>query len=113
MRRVFLGLAVLPVMLTAACKGKDITAPVSKNGTLNVQIESKTCLTQGPFDISVFVDHVLVGSPTFAIGSTASFTVLAGNHTVGGFAVDGRLSWGSVTVQVPAGGQYTALFRCQ
>jgi hypothetical protein len=110
MRRALLGLAV---MLTAACKGNDVTAPVSKNGTLNVQIETKSCASQGPFDISVFIDHVLVGSPTFAIGSTASYTVLAGSHTIGGFAVDGRLNWGSITVLVPAGGQYTALFQCQ
>jgi hypothetical protein len=111
MRRAFL---VLAAVLTAACKdGKGITAPVATNGTLNVQIETKTCSTQGSFDISVFIDHVLVGTPTFKIGSTASYSVLAGDHTIGGFAMDGRFNWGSVTVAVPAGGQYTALFACQ
>lgn len=111
MRRALLCLTLL---LTAACKdGKGIIAPAAATGTLNVQIETKTCSTQGAFDIEVFIDHVLVGTPTFKVGSTASFPVLAGSHTIGGFAVDGRLSWGSETVVVPAGGQHTSLFACQ
>ena len=111
MRRGLLGLTLL---LTAACKdGKGVTAPAATTGILNVQIETRTCSTQGAFDIEVFIDHVLVGTPTFKVGSTAAYSVLAGSHTLGGFAVDGRLSWGSETVVVPAGGQYTAKFACQ
>jgi hypothetical protein len=110
MRRALVGLMVL---MMAACKGADVTAPAATTGTLNVQIETKTCATEGSFDIDVFIDHVLVGTPTFSIGSTASYTVTAGSHTIGGDAVDGRLSWGYETVEVPAGGQYTALFACQ
>ncbi len=110
MRRLLLGTAVI---LMAACKGKDITAPAPTTGVLNVQIETKTCSAQGSFDIEVFIDHVLVGTPTFMIGSTASYTVAAGSHTIGGYAVDGRFDWGYETVEVPAGGEYTALFACQ
>lgn len=111
MRWAFLGIAVL---LTAACKdGKGVTAPDLTSGTINFQIETKTCSTQGSFDIELFIDHVLVDTPTFAIGTTASYTVAAGSHTVGGFATDGRFNWGSVIVEVPAGGAYTALFACR
>ncbi len=110
MRRALL---VVTAMMLAACKGKDITAPTPTTGTLNFQIETKTCSTQGTFDIKLFIDHVLVDTPHFSIGSTASYTVAAGSHIVGGSAVDGRLSWASVVVEVPAGGQYTALFACQ
>jgi len=109
MRRAAL---VVTAMMLAACKGKDITAPSTK-GTLNFQIETKTCSTQGTFDIKLFIDHVLVDTPHFSVGSTASYAVDAGSHIVGGSAVDGRFNWASVVVQVPAGGQYTALFGCQ
>lgn len=101
------------MLLTAGCKARDITAPAATTGTLNVQIESRTCSTQGAFDIEVFIDHMLVGTSTFSIGSTASYTVAAGAHTLGGLAVDGRLSWGAETVTVPAGGEYTAKFACE
>jgi hypothetical protein len=110
MKRAFV-LAAL--MLAAACKGKDITAPAATTGTLHVQIESKTCSTQGAFDIEVFIDHVLVGTQKFSVGSTASFSVVGGTHTLGALAVDGRFSWGAETVTVPAGGEYTAQFACQ
>lgn len=99
--------------LTAACKGKDIIAPVATTGTLHVQIEERTCSTQEAFDIEVFIDHVLVGTQKFAVGTTASFSVLGGNHTLGALAVDGRFSWGAETVTVPAGGEYTARFACE
>lgn len=105
---------VLAVMAaTAACKGKDITAPAPTTGTLHVQIEAKTCSTQGAFDIEVFIDHVLVGTQKFTVGTTASYSVSGGMHTLGALAVDGRFSWGAETVTVPAGGEYTALFACQ
>jgi hypothetical protein len=109
MRRAFLGLAV--VLATACRDGKGPTAP-PVNGTLNFQIETKTCAAESPFDIEVFIDHALVGTSTFNIGSTASYTVVGGSHTVGGFATDHRFNWGSVVVEVPAGGAYTALFAC-
>ena len=100
------------VMLAAACKDGGSTAPAT-TGKLHVQIETKTCANQGSFDIEVFIDHVLVGTPTFAVGSQSTFTVAAGAHTLGALAVDGRFSWGSESVVVPAGGEYTALFACQ
>ncbi len=107
-------LLMLAVVLTAACHSDSSpTAPVATTGILNFQIETKTCSEQGAFDISVFIDHVKVASPTFTVGSTSSFAVQAGTHTIGGFAVDGRLNWASIVVTVPAGGQYTALFACK
>jgi hypothetical protein len=108
MRRACL---VLATVLTAACKGKDVTAPAA-TGTLNVQIEARTCSKQGAFGIYVFIDHLLVGTPTLSVDSTASYTVTAGSHTVGGDAVDGRFSWGFEAVEVPSGGTYTAQFGC-
>jgi hypothetical protein len=106
-------LVLAAMALTAACKGRDITAPVATTGTLHVQIEEKTCSTQGAFDIEVFIDHVLVGTQKFSVGTTASFSVEGGAHTLGALAVDGRFSWGATTVTVPAGGEYTAFFACQ
>jgi hypothetical protein len=106
-------LTVLIVVLASACKGKDIVAPVITTGTLKFEIETRTCSLEPPLDVEVFVDHVLVGTPTLAVGSTASYQVAGGSHTVGGFAVNGKYNWGFVTVNVPAGGEYTALFSCQ
>jgi hypothetical protein len=107
-------LIVLTVIFATACKGKDIVAPVtSTNGTLKFEIETRTCSLEPPLDVEVFVDHVLVGTPTLTVGSTVSYQVVGGSHTVGGFAVNGKYNWGFVTVNVPAGGEYTASFSCQ
>ncbi len=109
MRRALLGVAVL---LTAACKdGAGATGPPA-NGTLNVQIEARTCSAEGSFGIDVYIDDVLVGTPTFMVGSIASFTVAAGSHTVGGVAKNGKFDWAAADVVVPAGGEYTAMFAC-
>ena len=67
----------------------------------------------GREDMQVFIDHVLVGTQKFAVGTTASFSVAGGSHLLGALAVDGRFSWGAETVNVPAGGEYTAQFACQ
>jgi hypothetical protein len=109
MRRALLGVAVL---LTAACKdGARPTSPAA-TGTLNVQIEARTCSAEGSFDIEVYIDDVLVGTPTFMVGSTASFSVAAGSHTLGGVSTNGKFDWASAEVDVPAGGEYTAMFAC-
>src|SRR3974377_733811 len=100
------------MLLTTACKGGGPTTPAATTGALTRKIEAKTCSTQGSFDIEVFVDHVLVGTRTFMVGTTVPFTVTAGNHTLGGRASDGRFSWGYETIFVPAGGEYTAQFAC-
>jgi hypothetical protein len=105
-------LIVLTVVLASACKGKEIVAPVATTGTLNVEIEARTCSQETGLDVEVFVDHVLVGTPTLVPGTTVSYQVAGGSHTVGGIAVNGKYSWGFVTVTVPAGGEYTASFGC-
>jgi hypothetical protein len=105
-------LLVLSLALAAGCKGKDIVAPATTTGTINFSIETKTCASEPAIDIEVFIDHVLVGTPTFTVGQTVSYEVSGGNHTIGGFAVDGRYNWGSQVVTVPVGGQYTATFGC-
>ena len=100
------------MVLAAGCKdGAKLTDPAA-HGTLHVQIEAATCASEGPFAIEVFIDHVLVGTPTFSVGSTASYDVTPGNHTLGGIATNGRYNWGSEVVTVPAGGEYTAAFGC-
>ena len=106
-------LIVLTVVLASACKGKDITAPVATTGTLKVGIEARTCSLESSLDVEVFVDHVLVGTPTLVPGATVSYQVTGGDHTIGGFAVNGKYNWGFITVTVPAGGEYTASFACQ
>ena len=109
MRRALLGVAVL---LTAACKdGARLTSPAT-TGTLNVQIEARTCSAEGTFGIDVYIDDILVGTPTFVVGSTASFSVTAGTHTLGGIATNGKFDWAAAEVDVPAGGEYTAMFAC-
>jgi hypothetical protein len=105
-------LLVAAVLLTTACKDAGGATGPAVNGTLNVQIETKTCSAAGSFDVEVFIDHVHVGTPTFSVGSNASYTVKAGTHTIGGFSTDGRFNWGSEDVVVPAGGAYTASFAC-
>ncbi len=106
-------LIVLTVVLASACKGNDVLAPAVTTGTLKVEIETRTCSLEPALDVEVFVDHVLVGTPTLSVGSTVSYQVTGGSHTVGGFAVNGKYNWGFVTVVVPAGGEYTASFGCQ
>lgn len=113
MRRALLGVAVL---LTTACKdGARVTGPVTgaaATGTLNVQIEARTCSAEGSFGIDIYIDDTLVGTPTFMVGSTASFTVAAGTHTLGGISTNGKFDWAGADVVVPPGGQYTAMFAC-
>jgi hypothetical protein len=105
-------LLVAAVFLTTACKDAAGATGPAVDGTLNVQIETKTCSAEGSFDIEVFIDHVHVGTPTFSVGSNASYTVTAGSHSIGGLSTNGKFSWGSEDVIVPAGGQYTSFFAC-
>jgi hypothetical protein len=105
-------MALVALTIATACKDGGVTAPAA-DGTLNVEIETRTCASAGSLDVEVFVDHVLVGTPTLMVGTVASYTVTAGSHTVGGIEASGKFDWGFITVEVPAGGQYTAEFACQ
>ncbi len=100
------------VALVAGCKGDSTTSPTTKQSTLSVQIETKTCSAASPVTIDVFIDHTLVGSPSLMIGTTATYAVTPGSHVLGGVDIDRRFSWASETVTVPVGGDYTAQFAC-
>jgi hypothetical protein len=107
MRRAFLAVAATLVM---ACHD-GVTAP-SANGTLGVELDPVTCAAEGPVDVDVYIDHVLVGTPTLSVNAATPFTVTGGTHTLGGIAKNGMFDWVSNDVVVPAGGEYTAMFAC-
>jgi hypothetical protein len=110
MRRALVAVAA---MLTMACNdGRAPTAP-STNGTLGVQLDPITCNAEGPFDVDVYIDHVLVGTPSLSVDSVTPFVVTGGMHTLGGIAKNGMFDWVSNDITVPAGGEYTAMFGCR
>lgn len=102
----------MAAMLTVACH--DATGPTTPavNGILSVQLDANTCAAEGSFDVDVYIDHVLVGTPTLTDTSASSFTVLGGTHTLGGIAKNGKFDWVSNDVDVPVGGVYPAMFAC-
>ncbi len=112
MRRGIGSICAVSFALVAGCKGDATTSPATRQSTLSVQIETKTCSAASPVTIDVFIDHTLVGSPSLMIGTTATYDVTPGNHVLGGVDLDRRFSWASETVSVPVGGDYTAQFAC-
>ena len=109
MRRLLL---VLTVFIAAACKGKDIVAPVTES-TLIVQLEALTCNLEGTFDVELFVDHVSRGISSMNVSTSSTLVTTPGAHLLGARAINGRWSWGATTVTIPQGGSYTAQLGCR
>ena len=99
---------VVALLLLIGCGG-DSTGP-GQDGTLNVRFDAQTC---NAGQAEVFVDGATKGSYAWQPGVGRDFGVVAGQHTVGAREIGGTLFvWPPLTVTVPAGGVYNAIFTC-
>ena len=106
------GLLVFAVLISVACKGKDIIV-ADTTSTLIVQLEALSCTNEGTFDIEMFIDHASQGTSSMNVATSSSFITTPGTHLLGARAINGRWSWGATTVTVPQGGSYTAQLACR